>query len=345
MSTRNVETEEATPPSYSPRVSESHRNASRLPRFLEAYALLGMLLGAAAFFSLWPKTSDVFLTTANLQVLLSSQAVVAVIALGVLVPLICLEFDLSVGATAGLAAVITASAFSAGVPFPLAIAGAVAAGALIGLVSGTFVTRIGVDGVIVTLGVATLIEGVVQHRTGGLPLTGDVPIFLTEFGSGTFAGIPVLFWVLVAIAGGTHLLLEHTGLGRELFAVGSSRPAARLVGIRVERLLGLTFVLAGSLAGAAGVLYVVRAGGTDPQVGPGFLLPAFAAAFLSAASVKPGRYNVPGTLIAIYFLAVLNNGLALAGAAPYVTSYINGLALLAGISVAVLMYRRRQMPH
>jgi ribose transport system permease protein len=86
---------------------------------------------------------------------------------------------------------------------------------------------------------------------------------------------------------------------------------------------------------------VARAGGADPAVGDGFTLPALAAAFLSAAAVKPGRYNVGGALVAIFFLAVLNNGLNLAGAQPYVASYVNGVALVAGVGLAAYLQRRR----
>lgn len=322
--------------------ASSVRRAATLRHALEAYALTGILLALVGFFSLWPKTSEIFFTTANLRVLLSSQAVVAVVALAVLIPLVCLEFDLSVGALTGLATVIAASGFASGLPVLASLLAAIGIPALIGAISGTFVTRVGVDGVIATLGIATLVEGAVHHRTGGLPLTGDVPRELTDLGAGTVMGVPALFVALAAIAAATHFLLEHTPLGRQLFALGSNKAAARLVGLRVDRLLTLSFVLAGALAGLAGILYVVRAGGTDPLVGPGFLLPAFAAAFLSAASVKPGRYNVPGALIAVYFLAVLNNGMTIAGAAPYVSSYINGAALLLGISAAVLLYRRKR---
>jgi ribose transport system permease protein len=139
----------------------------------------------------------------------------------------------------------------------------------------------------------------------------------------------------------TYYVVAHTPVGRYLYAVGSNRAGARLVGLRTRLLLGFAFAAAGALAGMAGVLQVARAGSADPGVGAGFTLPALAAAFLSAASIKPGRYNVGGTIVAIFFLAVLNSGLNLAGAAPYVANYVNGVALIVGVGLAAYLGRLR----
>src|SRR5205085_12684903 len=129
-------------------------------------------------------------------------------------------------------------------------------------------------------------------------------------------------------------LLEHTPYGRYLYALGANATAARLVGLRTKVLTSSAFVVAGVLAAVGGILAVARAGGANPHLGDQLLLPAFAAAFLSAASIKPGRYNVLGLLVAVYFLAVINNGLNLMGAQPYVSSFVNGGALIIGVSMA-----------
>jgi ribose transport system permease protein len=136
--------------------------------------------------------------------------------------------------------------------------------------------------------------------------------------------------------------MSYTPFGRYLYAIGVNRTAARLVGLRTRLNLATAFVIAGALAGVAGILAVARAGGADPQLGDQLLLPAFAAAFLSAASIKPGRYNVGGLLVAVYFLAVLNNGLNLAGVEPYVNLYVNGGALIIGVGLAAHLGRKRR---
>ena len=323
------------------RASERSTGRRRALAWAEAYAFVGVGVAVAIFFSLWPNTSDIFLHPANLRTILGNQSVLAIVAIAALVPLVCNEWDLSVGATAGLSAVFVASAMSDGTAVPVAIMIGVGLGAVVGTVNGLIVTRIGVNGVITTLGMATILFGVVTQKTGGLAEVSNIPNSVTEFGSGTTLGVPRSAFVMVAVALGAYYLLAHTPYGRQLYAYGSNTGAAALAGLRTKLLVGTTFVIAGGLAGAAGALQVARAGGADPDLGENFTLPALAAAFLSAASITPGRYNVGGTLVAIFVLAVINNGLTLGGAPPYVTSYVNGAALIIGVGLATVLGRRR----
>ena len=124
--------------------------------------------------------------------------------------------------------------------------------------------------------------------------------------------------------------------------MGSNDVAARLVGLPTRLTLTASFVIAGVLAGAGGVLQVARSGGADPRVSTNFTLAALAAAFLSAAAIRPGKFNVGGVLVAVAFLAVLNGGLNLAGAQPYVNDYVNGIALIVGVGLAAYLGRRRR---
>jgi ribose transport system permease protein len=320
---------------------------SRSPRsaahFLEAYALLGLLLIAAVFFSVWSKTSDTFPTSANIETLISSNAVVAIVALAALIPLVCNEFDLSVGAVAGLSAIFVADTLGAGTSVPLAIAFGVGIGALVGTANALLITRLNVNAVITTLGVSIIVAGFINLKTAGVAVTGGIPSSFTDFGSQNTLGIPRSAFALAAIALAVYYLLVYTPYGRYLYAMGSNRQAAQLVGIRLKVVLGMSFVAAGALSGAAGVLQVARAGAADPHVGETLTLPALAAAFLSAAAIKPGRYNVGGTLVAIFFLAVLNSGLNLAGAQPYVNSFVNGAALIVGVALAVRLGKRQEL--
>lgn len=308
---------------------------------LEAYALVLLLLIVVAFFSLWGETADTFTTAANLRATIGNQAVTAIVALAALIPLVCGEWDLSVGAVAGLAAVMVASALSAGGAIVLAVLLGVGLGAAVGAVNGTIVTRLRVHAVIATLGTATIISGVVNQKTGGVAVVSNIPASVTQFGSANWLGIPRTAYALALVALLVYYLLEYTPLGRYAYAVGSNRSAARLAGIRVRVTLFAGFAIAGGLAAAGGVLQVARAGGADPRVGENFTLPALAAAFLSAASVRPGRYNVGGCLVAIFFLAALNSGLNLAGVPAYVNSYVNGAALIVGVSLAAFLGRKR----
>ncbi len=330
----------ATP--QAPLESEPRRSTGGLSRYLEPYALVLVLIACVVFFSLWPKTSATFPTAANLQILLGSQAVIAIIALGALIPLIANQWDLSIGATAGVSSIFSAATMSAHLPLPVAIVVGVLIGATVGLVNALVVTQFRVNGVITTLGMATILAGVINQKTGGVSVTADIPDVIVAFGSSNWFGIPRVAFALVFVALGAVYLLDHTPMGRYLYAIGSNPDAARLVGIRTKLIIGSAFVAASSLAAVAGILQVARQAGADPRVGEGFTLPALAAAFLSAASIRPGRYNVGGTLVAIFFLATVNNGLSLAGLPAYVSSYVNGAALIVGVGLAAFLGRKRQ---
>lgn len=313
-----------------------------LLRFLESYALLVLLVVMVIFFAVWPQTSGVFLTPANLQILVASQAVLGVVALGALIPLICGEFDLAVGAVAALSAVLVAQVLSSGASIWVGLLVALGVGAAVGLANGLIVTKARVNAVVTTLGMSTILVGVIRHDTGGLAPPSDIPAALTDFGNGKILGLPIIFVALLAAAGVVYFVLDHTSLGRQIYALGSNPAAAALVGLKSNRLRLLALFVGAVLCGLAGWLYVARAGGADPKLSGTFTLPALAAAFLSAASVRPGRYNVWGAIIAIYFLAVLNNGLNLAGAETYVSDYVNGIALIAGVALAAVLRKRSQ---
>jgi ribose transport system permease protein len=323
------------------RAAAPPRRRRRVVDYLEALALPACLLLAGVYFALNPATSTTFLTPANLQVLIGGQAVVAIVALALLVPLCADQWDLSVGATAGLGAVYAAATMSGG-SVTRGVLLALAVGGLVGLVNALIVTRFNVNAVIATLGTMTIIAGVINLKTGGIAIVSQIPESLVNLGSETWLGVPKIGVLVAVVALAVHYLLEHTPYGRYLYALGANPTAARLVGLRTRSLIASTFVVAGVLASIAGILAVARSGGANPRLGDQLLLPAFAAAFLSAASIKPGRPNVGGLLVAVYFLAVLNNGLSLAGAEPYVSSFVNGGALIVGVALATYLGRRKR---
>lgn len=316
------------------------RERRPLTHFLEAYAFLGLMIAAALFFAIWPQTSTAFTSSANIRTLISSNAVVAIIALAALVPLVAYEFDLSIGGVAGLSAVFCASMLAGGMAIPLAIVLSIAIGAVIGTANAVLITRVGVNAVITTLGMSIIIAGIVNEKTGGIAQSAQLPHSFTSFGSSDLFGIPKVAFVLVVIALGVYYVLQYTPFGRYLYAFGSNRDAARLVGIRTKLVLASAFIVSASLSAMAGILQVARAGSADPKGGEPFTLPALAAAFLSAAAIRPGKYNVGGTLVAIFFLGVLNNGLNLAGSPEYVNNYVNGAALIIGVALTVKLGRR-----
>jgi ribose transport system permease protein len=307
----------------------------------EAYALLALTIALILIFSVLPASSETFPTSANIRVLLGDLSIAMLVALAVLVPVVTRVFDFTPGATAGLAAIFAASVVSSSGSIPLAIAVAVLTGAIVGVINGVLVSVAKINSVIATLGMTILIQSVVEWKTEGNAIVEGIPAGVTDFGASNVLGVPKVFVVALIGAVAVHYVLRHTAFGRELYAVGANQSAARLVGLGVDRLTLLTFVIGGVLAGVAGALLLARSGAGNPTIGPGFTLPAYAAVFLGVSSIKPGRWNVGGVLVAIAFLGVLNSGLNLAGAEGYLTSLANGLALLIGVGIANLLARRR----
>ena len=315
----------------------------RLLGLTQRYALLALFVVVLLFFSLWSQTSDTFPTAANIRNVLGNQAVIGILSIAIVIPLVCGEFDFSVGPIAGISQALTAGLMSrAGLPLPVAVGAAILVGVFIGLSNGNTIARIGVNSLIVTLGVSAVLMGIVQWYTHGQSIITGLSPTLIELGSGEWLGVPRTVYFLAVVALGVHYLLEHTPYGRYLHSIGSNAEAARLVGLPVERLVLTAFVLSGTLAAFAGVLLVARNGSGNPQVGTvSDTLQALSAAYLGATAIKPGRFNVGGTLIAILFLAFSVTGLSLAGVANWINDVFNGAALFVAVLVSTVIGRRR----
>jgi ribose transport system permease protein len=229
-----------------------------------------------------------------------------------------------------------------GWPLWVAILLPIAIGAFIGLLNGNTVARVGVNSLIVTLGISSVLAGIVSWYTSGASISQDVSTTLTNMGSGTWLGLPRTLYFLALVAFIVYYLLGHTPYGRYLYSIGSNRSAARLVGLRVDAYVLLAFVLSATLASVAGVLLVARNGGANPQSSTiTASIQALAAAYLGATAIKPGRFNVIGTLIAIYFLAFTVTGLQLAGVDPWISDVFNGAALFVAVLISTIIGRRR----
>ena len=311
--------------------------------FVERYALVILFAITFLFFSFWSKTSATFPTSANIKNVLSSQAVVGILAMAIIIPLTCGEFDFSVGSIAGLTQVLCAGFLTRlGWPVGLAILVPIGIGAFVGLSNGNTVARIGVNSLIVTLGVSTVLAGIVEWYTSGQSILISSSSELVKLGSGDWLGIPRTVYYLAVVALGVYYLLEHTPYGRYLQSIGSNSDAARLVGLRVDLLVMLAFVISGALAGFAGILWVGSNGSASPQLGTvANTLQALAAAYLGATAIKPGRFNVVGTLVAIFFLAFTVTGLSLAGVQNWINDVFNGAALFVAVLISTIIGRKR----
>ncbi|MBS1678390.1 MAG: ABC transporter permease [Actinobacteria bacterium] len=340
---------QSQPSIKAPSAAEAEKPASRARRisgekaldFAERYGLVMLLIGLIVLFSVLPSTSSTFPTSTNINTIVGNQSVLAIIALASIVPLLTGQFDLSVAAILGVSGVVVAACTNdLGLPLGVAIVAALAFGLLIGLINGVLVAYVGINSLIGTLGMTTLLFGVASAYTA-TPIV-EVPAQLTRFGSGKWLDLPSMLFVLVVFAAVLYWLLDYTPYGRRLTAIGSSVSAARLVGINVRRVVLSSYLLSGTVAAAAGVFQIGRSGAADATVGNSFLLPAIAAAFLGATTIRPGRFNIIGTLVAIFFLAVAVSGLTLAGLESWIQDVFNGLALIIGVGISAVIGKRRQ---
>lgn len=278
--------------------------------------------------------NDQFLSGGNLETILESAALPAIVACGLTIVLILGQFDLSFQAVAGLATTTTAALLvMSGVPVLVALLIVIAMGVFIGVVNGVLVARFGLAALVVTIAVGSLLNGTEFAITGSKPVAG-IPVGFTEFARSKVIGIPAL--VLIAALVGLVLwyVVDKTPFGREVRAVGSNIDAARFAGVNVVRVTIIGFVIVAVCAAFAGFLYTGRQGVIYPLTGLQLLLPSFAACFLGASMFRIGQFNIPGTIIGVLMAQVVINGLLLAGVADYATYFFQGFILIAAILFA-----------
>ena len=322
-----------------PRFVEDWQTSGRLSRFAERYALLvawAVLIGVFGVLS-----PNIFLSSANFSSIFGSQAVLVVLTLGLLVPLTAGDYDLSIAAVLSLAAMETA-ALNVNLHWPLAaaIACALASGIVVGLVNGSLVGLTGLDPLIITLGTGTVVNGLVLLIGNAQSISGVDPVLSQYVVVDRLFGIPLEFYYGLAVAAVVWYVFEYTPVGRRLLFVGKSRQVSRLTGLHVGRLRLAAMATSGGVSALAGVMYVGTTGGADPISGQSLLLPAYAAAFLGAAAIRPGRYNAIGSLVAVYFLVTGITGLEILGAQSYVQYLFYGGALVCALALAELVRRR-----
>lgn len=313
---------------------------SRGARHLGIMRFSGIYIWAAIILAFGILVPQTFLTPQTATGILGSEAVTVIVAVGLLFSLSAGGFDLSIGQNLGFAAVMVATLSTVGGLDPiLSAVVAVALSTLVGVVNGYFVSVVKVNSLIATLGMTSVLLGA-SRLVSEQRFRGPLPDVLRELSTAPVLGVPVIVVYAAVFALLGWYLLEHTPFGRRIYATGANADAAYLAGVRTGRYLFLSFVITGAAAGIAGVLLAGKIGSVGPDIGPAYLLPAFAACFLGTTQLKPGKFNVGGTVVAILLLATGVKGLQLIGGAQWVTDVFNGVALLAAVSVAVVSARR-----
>ncbi|MBT9372898.1 ABC transporter permease [Rhizobium sp. CSW-27] len=306
----------------------------------ERFALVGAwLLLIVTFGILMP---DSFLSWRNFSTMFGSQAVLVVLTLGIIIPLTSGDFDLSGASTLTMSSMLI-GVLNARDGWGLAptLIIALASGLVIGAVNAFFVLYFRIHSLIVTLGVGTFVNGLILWISKSQTISG-VSMSLVEWVIiNRLFGIPLAFFYALLLAAVIWYVLEYTIAGRRLLFVGRGREVSRLNGINVDRVRAVSFIVSGLIAALAGVFYAGMTGSADPLSGLNLLLPAFAAAFLGATTISPGRFNAFGAVISVYFLVTGITGLTMLGADAYVQNLFYGGALVIAVALSQLVRNRQ----
>jgi ribose transport system permease protein len=312
---------------------------SVLADLAERYALLAAWGATCVVFGIL--RPDTFLTTSNFTTIFGSQAILVVLALALLPPLTAGDYDLSVAATMALSSMTLAILnvnhhWSIGA----SIIASLSIGVLVGFVNGALVVLLDIDSLIATLGSSTFIAGIVLWISNSQTISGISQSLINVVVVDRFLGIPLEFYYGIALGLVILYVFEFMPVGRRLLFVGRGRNVARLSGIHVARLRWGALVVSGLISAFGGVLYAGTLGSADPTSGLSFLLPAFAAAFLGATTIMPGRFNPLGTVAAVYFLVTGITGLQLLGVQTFVQQLFYGGALVLAVALSQVARRR-----
>jgi ribose transport system permease protein len=331
----------STTPATAPDAGQESKPKRRINLGFDKFSGIYVWALLVVIFSLW--IPDLFLSWDNFTTILTFQAISTIVALGLIIPVAAGAFDLTIAGTLTVSACFTAWALLNHKGVVFACGGAIIIGVIIGLANSLVVVKLKVDSFIGTLGMSSILAAVAYMISGGgqevLPEVGYLPFL--NFARATWFGVSASVYYAGILAIIIWWILEYTPGGRYLYAVGGNPVAARLAGVKVGRVVMMSFIASAVVSSFAGIVYLAQNANAAPDSGTNYLLPAFSAVFLGATQIRPGRVNVLGTLVAILLLATGVTGLQLGGAPTYVTQLFNGAALIIAMALAARTARRR----
>ena len=293
--------------------------------FLSKYGMVSFLVLIVVVFSI---LSDSFLTMQNFGNMLITQVTIGCVALGGIFILTVGEFDLSLGYLTSFCMVFGAKIAELGGGQIVVILSILIAGTLFGFINGILTVRFKISAFIVTLSVGLALSGISQAVSGGNILNKNIPQVLTVFSQGRWnqIGYSVMFWIILCII--MYYFLNHSTLGRQLYAVGSSQKASFLAGINTDRVRIFAFSAAGFFTSIGAALLLGQLGAASSAYGHSVLLPAYSMVFLSKTAFKPGYFNIGGLVLAILFVGIGGNGITIIGVPPWATYIYEGSILI-----------------
>lgn len=300
----------------------------------------GSLLGLIILFVGLSLASPDFLKTNNLMNILRQSTINALIAVGMLLPILTAGIDLSVGSMLALSTTFLGIALQKwGLNPFLAMGLSLAVGACLGLLNGLMLTKLHLPHPFIsTLGMKNIARGLALIITAASPISG-FPQSVQFLGSKNILGIPVSFILVIIVFFIFSIFLNKTAQGRYIYAVGSNKESARLSGVNVDKTLVIVYTLCGLMAALAGIVLIGRVNSASPLAGLDYDLDAIAACIIGGASFSGGKGNVSGVLIGVMIMALLRNGLNLLGVSPDIQNVAVGAVIIVAVYVDVLRAR------
>lgn len=283
-----------------------------------------------------------FLTVSNIMTILRQASIVGIIAIGeTFIVLMGAGMDISLAAILGLTGVIVATSITGGFAVITAGLAGIVLGGIIGYFNGILVTRMRINGIVVTLGMMYALEGVAFVLTKGQTISSPAMETLAPLSRGYLGPVPVPVLLLFIFYAGAFYVLNYTVFGARAYAIGNNERASWLSGININRYKLLGYLIAGLLAGFGGVMQTARMGSATGGMGSEFLFPILTAAILGGISLSGGRGKIQNVLIAAVFLTTINNGLILLNVPIYSQKIISGCILILALSLDRLRTVRR----
>jgi rhamnose transport system permease protein len=299
-----------------------------------------LVVAVVGLLALGTSLSPHFLDPGNLSNLIAALMEVAIMALPMTLIIVAAEIDLSVESMAGLASAILGFLWAAHVPLEVAIPLVLVVGALGGLMNGLLVARAGLPSLVVTLGTLALFRGLALIVLGPLGIS-DFPQAFSDFGFGHVPGtlVPWPFVIFIALAALLGMVLHRTWIGRQIYAIGKNAGAARYSGIRVSRVKVSLFVLSGLIAALAGIILTARLSSARADAGQGMTLTVVTVVLLGGVNIFGGSGTIPGVVLAVIAVAVMQNALRLAHVSVEVQSIALGLLLILSVVIPTFAHQ------
>ena len=324
-----------TPPPATPQPSAASR-AKGVAASLLKRSDFNVVMATIGLFVLLTLVSDSFMSSYNLFNVSRTASLYVFIAMGQAIPLVVGGMNLSLGYIGGLSVVFAGEAMqNLGLDPLIAFPIAISVGIACGLVNGLLITKLKINSFVVTLATGFVFAGLISGISRGFPYT-DIPDSISVIGRQSFFGFSWLLILMIITMVIVGYFFRYRVTGRRLLATGGNEEAAKLSGVRSDRIIVIAFVLSGVFAAIGGFLWVSRLGSAQPSIGADWLIISFAVAIIGGTSLKGGQFSAIGIVASAFLLTFIKNGLVMLNVNVYYEQTFLGLVILLAVSIESL---------